>query len=587
VRVRIGCWSVAGAIAGLAVTAGIPSAAVASEFLTPVSGSPFSVGVGVIEPQGLAFSADGTHLVVDDGNAGGIGALSSYTVDGSGVLSSPAGSPFSTVGSRAAAVAVSSTGVVAVVTGSNDVSTYTDSTDGTLTPVGSPLATGADPDGVVFSPDGSLLAVADGNGHDLEVFTVSAGGALAPASSIYAGNAPDGVSFSGNGNLIAVSDSYGNVYTYTVTADGTTTQAGDTNYNAASVAFRPGTSQLAVGDYSPDQVQLFDIAPDGTLTQDSAAPISVNGYPQTISFSPGGGLVAIGTGSDVELYSLGADGTATPVPDSPVIPADSGDVGGATFNPSGTLLAYTSDEFNLGSPEYVDNDVNVVAVTQPTAAIISPSQGQTFTEGDVVPTTFSCADSASVSISSCTDSEGASSGTGRLDTSQPGTFTYTVTATDAYGQTAESTHTYTVTAPPATTMTTTTTTTTTTPVPTVTTPTTPSTTTTTTIAPTVPAVRVLAIQKRPDGAVIIPLRVPASGTVYVTATTGAGAARKTFSRRYAVGASRSIRVGPRADAWLRRLADRGGHRLTMTLTVTYTAGGTTRTVVQHKITITG
>jgi hypothetical protein len=121
-------------------------------------------------------------------------------------------------------------------------------------------------------------------------------------------------------------------------------------------------------------------------------------------------------------------------------------------------------------------------------------------------------------------------------------------------------------------------------------PTTPSTTTPTTTTTTPPVeapVRVLSIQKRPDGAVIIPLRVSAAGTLHVTATTGSGAARKTISRRYPVGISRSIRVGPRADAWLRRLVDRGGHRLTMTLTVGYTAGGTTRTVVQHKITIIG
>jgi 6-phosphogluconolactonase (cycloisomerase 2 family) len=587
-HVRIGCWSVAGAIAGLAITAGIPSTAVASDFLTPVSGSPFSIGGSVDEPLGLAFSNDGLHLVVADGDDGGTGALSSFTVDGEGTLASPAGSPFSTVGSRASDVAVSSTGVVAVVTGSNDVSNYTDSSDGTLTPVGSPLATGNDPDGVVFSPDGSLLAVVDGNGHDLEVFTVSAGGVLAQASSVDAGNAPDGVSFSGNGQLIAVSDSDGNVYTYTVTAGGIATQVGDSNYNAASVAFRPGTSQLAVGDYSPDQVQLFDVAPDGTLTQSSATPMSVNGYPQTISFSPGGGLVAIATGSDVELYSLDADGTATAVPGSPVVPADSGDVGGGTFNHSGTLLAYTSDEFNMGSPEFIDNDVNVVAVTQPMATITSPSQGQTFTESDVVPTAFSCADSASVSISGCTDSAGASSGTGRLDTSQLGTFTYTVTATDAYGQKTQATRTYTVTTPVATTTTTTTPTTTTpaTTVPTNTTPTIPS--TTTTVAPAVPApVRVLSIRRQHDGAVVIPVRVSAPGTFYVTATTGSGAERRTFSNRYAVRASRSVNVGPRADAWLRQLANQSGHRMTMTLTVHYTAGGTTRTIIQHKVTITG
>jgi 6-phosphogluconolactonase (cycloisomerase 2 family) len=591
-HLRIGCWSVAGAIAGLAITAGIPSAAAANDFLTPVSGSPFSVGGSASDPQGLAFSADGLRLVVADDNGGGAGQLSSFTVGGDGTLASPAGSPFSTASSAAFEVAVSSTGIVALIAQDNSVSTYTYSTDGTLTAVGSPLATGNYPDGVAFSPDGSLLAVVDGGAHDLEIFTVSAGGVLTPASTIAAGLSPNDVTFSGDGQLIAVSDNEGNVYTYTVTSDGIATQVGDQNRNAASVAFRPGTSQLAVGEFGPDQVELFDVAPDGTLTPISAAPMSVNDYPQSISFSPGGDLVAIAAEFDLELYSLAPDGSPTPVPGSPLTPADSGNIGAGTFNPSGTLLTYTSEELNIfGSPEYLDNDVNVVAVTQPTATITSPSDGQTFVEGDTAPTTFSCTDSASVSISSCTDFGGASSGSGTLDTSHPGTFTYTVTATDAYGQTAQATRSYTVTAASATTTTTTTSTTPTT----TTTSTTPTTTvpadttpTTPTVAPTVPGpVRVLTVQTRPDGAVVIPVRVPARGTFYVTATTGSGARRRTFSNRFPVGASRPVHVGPRADAWLRRLIGHSGHRMTMMLTVHYTAGGTTRTVIQHKVTITG
>lgn len=88
----------------------------------------------------------------------------------------------------------------------------------------------------------------------------------------------------------------------------------------------------------------------------------------------------------------------------------------------------------------------------PIATILAPSGGHTYTVGQEVSTTFRCTEGeAGSGITTCTDSNGATAGTGALDTSQAGTFTYTVTATSSDGEIGKSSITYTVVSPAATT----------------------------------------------------------------------------------------------------------------------------------------
>ncbi len=134
------------------------------------------------------------------------------------------------------------------------------------------------------------------------------------------------------------------------------------------------------------------------------------------------------------------------------------------------LLDASSTELLVFVPAPNEQTVNVTVITKqggasaisaasvfrfggdapPSASISSPASGGVYTQGQVVATQFSCQAGVGTSVlKSCDDNTGTvttSGGAGELETSQPGTYTYVVTAVDRDGQAATAHITYSVTA---------------------------------------------------------------------------------------------------------------------------------------------
>jgi adhesin/invasin len=345
---------------------------------------------------------------------------------------------------------------VTLTTTKGTISGVTDNTDGTYTAtLTSPTTTGtADVSGTI---NGNTITSGDAS----VAFTP---GAVSAANSTISANptsiAADGTSTStitvqavdanGNdetaggatvlldtnaGSLSGVTDNGDGTYTATLTSS-TTAETADvsgaidgnriTSGNASVTFTPPGAVSAAQSTISPGPQS---ITADGTSTSNiTVQAVDANGNDET----SGAATVALST----------TTGTLSGI-------ADNGDGTYSATLTSSTTAGTADVSGTIDGNAITSGDASVTFLAQPTATIIAPTSGGTYSQSQAVAAAFSCTDAAGgPGVASCADNNGHSGGTGTitgsLATGTLGNQTYVVTATSQDGMTGTTSLDYTV-----------------------------------------------------------------------------------------------------------------------------------------------
>jgi 6-phosphogluconolactonase (cycloisomerase 2 family) len=418
----------------------------------------------------LAHADSPTAFVyASDSNA----QLPQYSADGGGALTAltPAFAPATATSSGLVASPDGHT-VYAVDQPTDDVSQYRVGADGTLTRISvASVPEGSAPFDIALAPDGRHAYVANQLGGSISVFAVAADGTLvAGPTTVDSGAGTMQVAISPDGtSAYAVNASDGTISQYDVDpGDGTLTPKSTPTLTAGSAPYGitvspDGHSVYVANRVTSGTIRQYDVGADGALTPKATETVAALSRPVRILADDHAVYVTNFASDRISRYTAGADGALTQVDDvaTPHSPF------GMALSPDGhSLYVAGSGDATVGQYDVADDGaltaktpatvaadvrpLSVAAVRAPDAEppsvdLRTPADGAQYEQGSDVTVDYSCADTGTSGLASCTGDldDGAA-----LDTSTVGTFGFSVTARDGDGNKTTVKHSYTVTAPP-------------------------------------------------------------------------------------------------------------------------------------------
>ncbi len=293
--------------------------------LTEVPGSPFASSSGPLDVAVDPLLRFAYVLCADFGTP----VVHMYTIAGNGALA-PLATATILAGSSAERIAVEPLGRFAYVTFGGAAgmlqSFSIDAMTGALSAGVGALA-GDTPRAVAARPGGEFVYVANAGSDDVVVYSIDAltgeptqVGAVVPLSG---GTAPEDLAITADGDTLLVALSSGAVQSFAIAAGGTLTSNGTfASVGASRVAVDHGGDFAFALDQVGNELALFDVAANGTLSLQTVERMRLRGVPSDLVMVPGLAPVAYRTSflyasnfvsEDLDAFTVGANGSLAPL----------------------------------------------------------------------------------------------------------------------------------------------------------------------------------------------------------------------------------------------------------------------------------
>lgn len=205
-----------------------------------------------------------------------------------------------------------------------NVTVWSVQSDGTLSSIGN-YSTGCESYGIAYSTDNTQLAVTCySNSGTLQTYTVNSNGSLTLANTYPVGTYPEDVKYSpvssylgSNRFLVVTNNSSDNINVFQVNGDNTLTEVSQSPFTTGSSPkasqYSPDGKFVAVANYSSNNVNVFSVDPtSGNLTEISGSPffIADNYYPTDLAYSPDGKYLSVACQfGAIAVFEVGSDGS--------------------------------------------------------------------------------------------------------------------------------------------------------------------------------------------------------------------------------------------------------------------------------------